>query len=408
MATVAIIHAPEDSLPARALAEKLRGAKLTVFLEKAPGEEQRSTAKDSKVAVALWSPRSVAQDAIVEDAKFARGKGKIVHATMQNAAVPEGFGGDKVVNLTGWRGEDDFAAWRELAQLVTERAGVPPLPPPAPRPASGFFQPGIVKDPDAVTRPNIPPIDQRFHEARQARAEARAGAAPGAAARPAQAAPNQARPQPAPRPQPQAAPRPQATPPRAEPQHASAGEAPRQGGGKGMVMAIAAVVVLAAVGGGGYFFWSQQQSAASASSWEAVAQNDAVALRAFLAGDPGEFRDEAQAALRALEERSYEAASDADTIEAFEAFLNEFPESEHAIAARGRIAELRASQPVELPQEGDLPPLPSATPDPDLVPPGAAAPGAAAPEQSGGPAPITPPASEEPAPVEPGADEPVQ
>src|SRR5690348_14042190 len=111
MATVAIIHAAEDALPARALAEKLRAAKLTVLLEKAPGEEQRNAAKEAKVTIALWSPRSVSQPAIVEDANFARGKSKVIHATMQNAAAPGSFGGDKIVNLTGWRGEDDFAAW---------------------------------------------------------------------------------------------------------------------------------------------------------------------------------------------------------------------------------------------------------------------------------------------------------
>jgi hypothetical protein len=399
MATVAIIHAPEDSLPARALAEKLRGAKLTVFLEKTPGEEQRNTAKDAKVTVALWSPRAVTQEAIIDDAKFARGKSKIVHATMQNAALPSGFGGDKVVNLTGWRGEDDFAGWRELAQLVTDRAGVAPLPPPAPRPASGFFQPGVVQNPDAVTRSHIPPLDRAGQDDKAAKRAARASGAP-AATRPLQPPPQQARPQPAPAPRPQAA-----LPPRAEPAYAGAGDEPRKGGGNGMMIALIALVVLGGAGGGGYWFWSQQQNAAAATSWESVAQNDADALRAFLAGEPGEFRDEARAALSALEERSYEAASDADTIEGFEAFLNDFPDSEHAIAARGRIAELRAAQPAELPPEGELPPLPSATPDPDLVPPGGVTP---QPAPDTGPAPITPPASEEPAPVEPGTDEPVQ
>ena len=45
MATVAIIHAAEDTLPARALAEKLRAAKLSVQLELPPGEELREAVK---------------------------------------------------------------------------------------------------------------------------------------------------------------------------------------------------------------------------------------------------------------------------------------------------------------------------------------------------------------------------
>jgi hypothetical protein len=360
MATVAIIHALEDALPARALAEKLRLAKLTVVLEKQAGEEQRNSAKDAKVTVALWSPRSTSQQPLIDDAQFARGKSKLVHACMQNAAAPEAFKNDKIVNLTGWRGEDDFPAWRELAKLVTDKAGVSALPPPAPKPPSGFFQPGIVREPHPATA--------------------------GGQARSAQ--PRQApRPQAAPPPR-QSAPRPQqSAPPRAPQQPAR--QQSSGGGGRMVMIAIVTFVVVALVGGGGYWFWSQSQNAdATATAWEAVDTNSADALRAFLTTDPGEYRDEAQQALAQLEERSYEAAGDTDTIEAFEAFLNDFPESEHALAARGRIAELQQA-----------PATPDATaPDPDLVPPGATAPAPA--PTTDGPAAITPPAPE-PAPAEP-------
>jgi hypothetical protein len=123
-----------------------------------------------------------------------------------------------------------------------------------------------------------------------------------------------------------------------------------------------------------------------------VERNDAAALRAFLDSDPGDFREEAQTALAELEERTYEGASDTDTVEVFEAFLNDFPESEHAIAVRGRIAELRTATPV---QQAAPPPPSDELADPDLLPPGAA------PETSGGPAPLTPPA--EPPPEAPPA-----
>jgi hypothetical protein len=373
MATVAIIHAAEDALPARALAEKLRAAKLTVLLEKPAGEEQRNAAKEAKVTIALWSPRSVSQPAIAEDVNFARGKSKVVHATMQNAAAPGAFGGDKIVNLTGWRGEDNFAPWQELAKLVTDKAGVAPLPPPAQRPASGFFQPGIVQNPDALTAPTMPPPARRSN------------AAP--------AAPQQ-RAAPQPRPQ-QSAPRPQPAP-RASAAGPSYDTEPKKSG-SGMMMGIIAFVVVALAGGGGYFWWSQQQTQASTTAWDSVAQNDADALRAFLAGDPGEYRDDAQAALASLEERSFEAAMEENTIPAFESFLNDFPESEHAIAARGRIEELRIAAD-EAPAEGEpLPPVEGEpVTDPDLLPPGAA--------PSAGPAPITPPA--EPAPEAPLPDVP--
>src|SRR5690606_20842549 len=120
----------------------------------------------------------------------------------------------------------------------------------------------------------------------------------------------------------------------------------KKGGGMGLVLALLALIVVAGGAGGGYWWWSQQQGASSAASaWESVDRGSATALRSFIDGEPGAYREEAQAALAELEERSYEAASDADTIEALEAFLNDFPDSDHAIAARGRIAELRTLTP---------------------------------------------------------------
>jgi hypothetical protein len=368
MPTVVIIHAAEDTLPARALAEKLRQAKLQVVLEKPPGEELRAAVKGAPVTIALWSPRSIAQAPLIDEVNFARGKSKVFHACMQSAAVPQQFGSDKSVNLTGWRGEDDFAPWRELAKLVADKAGVGPLPPPTPKPPSGFFQPGRPADAGAAA----PAQGARAPQGQQQRAA------------PQRQAPPQAAPRAAPRPAPA---------PAAAREERSGG-----GGGRGLVIGLIAVVVIAALGGGGYWYFTQSQGAqTTAAAWEAVEQNDADALRAFLAGNPGEYRDEAQAALAALEDRTYEAASDADTIEALEAFLSEFPDSRHAIAARGRIAELRTLTP-ETPTE-DVAPLPPTEPlDPDLVPPGSTA---TPPPGTEGPATLTPPPVEEPPAPEP-------
>ncbi len=347
MPTVVIIHAAEDTLPARALAEKLRLAKLTVVLEKPPGAELRDALNDAQISIALWSPRSVSQGALIEDASFARGKTKMFHACMQSAPTPDQFRGDRSVNLTGWRGEDDFAGWRELAKLVTDKAGVKPLPPPAPRPPSGFFQPG--RPTDAGPPPRLAPRAQQPRQAQR----------PAQSSRPAQ--------------------RPSKAP---AAQRQSGG-----GGGNGLVIAIAALVAVALLGGGGYYFWNQSQGAQTTSAvWNDVERNDASALRAFLEGNPGAYRDEAEAALRELEVRTYEAASDADSIEALEAFLSDFPDSEHALAARGRVAELQS-----LPQPPTEELVEETPADPDLVPPGST--------ETGGPAPITPPA--EPAPEPP-------
>lgn len=367
MASVAIIHAAEDALPARALAEKLRQAKLTVTLEK-QGDELRNAVKDAKVTVALWSPRSVGQQALVDDTTFAKGKSKVIHALMQNAAAPEAFRSEKgIVNLTGWRGEDDFPAWRELAKLVTDRAGVAAIPPPAPKPPSGFFQPGLVRE----TQP------------------AAAGAAP------TRNAPPQRQAAPPPRPQ-QAAPRPAAPSSRtAPPPRVAEPEREKGGGGRMALIAIVTFVVVALVGGGGYYFWNQSQNAdATATAWQALDKTSAADLQAFIDDSPGEYLDEAQQALATLEETSFQEAMAASTIPALEAFVNQFPQSRRAMEAQGRIEELRLAQPAAATPETETvdPNAPSAPASEDLVPPGAAT--APAPTTPG-PTAITPPAQPE-------------
>lgn len=166
------------------------------------------------------------------------------------------------------------------------------------------------------------------------------------------------------------------------------------------------LIVLLALGGGGYWYMNQAPGSAGASAWEDVAQNDAGEIRAFLDGNPGEYRGEAEAALAELDQQTYDAAQEADSIEAFEAFLAEFPDSDNAIAARGRIAELRANPPVDpnaLPVEGELPPGETApATDPDLVPPNAVTPlPEPEPDAGQGPATLTPPAPDPTAPATP-------
>lgn len=342
MPSVVIIHAAEDALPARALGEKLRSANLTPVIEKAAGEERQGAVKNAALAVALWSPRSIADEGVAGDVGFANAKGKVVHACMQSVQPPAEFRGGDWVDLTGWRGEDEFPAWRQLASLVTEKAGVAPLPPPAPRPPSGFFQPGRVEPQAAAAAPQAAP--------------ARAAAPPPRASAP--------------------APQPQYAPPAPPPRSAPEPRAEEKSGGPNMALiGIITFLVVAVGGGAGYYFWNQSQGGGGAAAWASVDQSDPAALRAFLEGQPGALRGEAQAALDELEQRRYAQARGAGTIEALEAYLADFPDGDNQLAARGRIAELRAQPAAPAETEVGEPLSPDAlnpgTPvDPDLVPPG--------------------------------------
>ncbi|ANP44974.1 toll/interleukin-1 receptor domain-containing protein [Candidatus Viadribacter manganicus] len=364
MPSVVIIHAAEDTLPARALAEKLRQAQLQVVLEKSPGEELRNAIKGAPVTIALWSPRSSQSAELAEEAKFARGKTTVYHALMQSAQAPEAFRGDRAVNLTGWRGEDEFPAWRELAKLITDKAGVAPLPPPAPKPPSGFFQPG--RAPEGVAQPQAGGARQQAPQPQQ---QARQQAQPQQRAAPQQRPP---------------APQPQRSIPQHEPE-------PKKGGGM-LVIAAVVVVLVAGLGGGGWWYMNQNSASSTSAAWDAVSRDDADALRQFIDGDPGQYRQDAEQALAALEERQYAAATQTDTIEAYEAFLNDFPDSQHATRTSGRIAELRLAQPPAETTTEEVPLGPET--NPDLLPPGVPATTAPAPDTTGGPQQITPPSEE--------------
>jgi hypothetical protein len=372
MPTVVILHAAEDTLPARALAEKVRQAKLDVVLEKS-GEDIREALKSANVTIALWSPRSVTQAELAENASFAKGKTKLIHATMQSAQPPAPFSNEQAVNLTGWRGEDDFPAWRELAQQVTSKAGVSPLPPPAPKPASGFFQPGVVAP--QAQQPAPPPQQGQQRGQQQQRAAQQ------------QQAPRQ---QAQPRPQQTQAPRP--TPSRA-PAEAN-GE--KKGGANMVLIAIITFIAVAVVGGGGYWFMTNNNNAAAYASID----NDSVsALREFLAADPSDAdRERAEADLDRLEAASLSDARATNTVEAWEAFLRDFPQSDEAVYAQGQIQQLRLQQSAAPPLGPDGQPLsPDAAPLTELetLPEPAPTP-TPAPSGTDGPASLTPPAEETP------------
>ncbi|HRP10375.1 MAG TPA: hypothetical protein PLK37_05020 [Terricaulis sp.] len=372
MPSVVIIHAADDALPARALGEKLRLANLTPVIEKAPGEERQNAVKNAALAIALWSPRSVADAGVAGDVAFAAGRGQLVHACMQSVQPPGDFRGAEWVDLTGWRGEDEFPAWRQLAALATEKAGVAPLPPPADRPPSGFFQPG-----------RTAPQPQPQPQAR---------------------APEPVRAPPPPRPAPAAPPRAAAPPPRPP-------EPREEKSGPNMALIGIITFVVVALAGGGWFFLTQSQSGAGAGEWAQVDQTDPDEIRAFIENASGGARSQAQAALNQLDQSRYAAAREADTIEALEAYVADFPRSEHTLAARGRIAELRSqpAAPAETPIGEPLAPEalnPGAEVDPDLVPPGVVT----APPATSAPVPLTPapeplPEPEPENPPEPGTDE---
>jgi len=378
MASVVIIHAAENALPARALADKLRAMRLTPVIELPPGDALRQAIQDSVAAVALWSPGSVDQQALLDEA--ARAGAKLINARMQNAPAPSQFSGAPTIDLTGWRGEDTFGGWRALAAEVAKKAGVaspsapapaaapPQAPPPQQQPTAGpgFFTPGPAAPPAAAPPPRPTPVPP---------------------------APPQTVAAPAP---------PRAAPPRpVEPSYETTSydePAPKRSANLA-VIGIVTFLVVAAVGVGGYFFYERMQSSAAATAaWDELDKTDPASLRAFLDGpNVGQFEEEAENALEGLEVERLAEARATDTIDSLEAFLRDFPGSRHSLEINGRIAELRTATPALAP----IDPLTGLPIDPNAPAP-AGATGVEAPEpetpsaqtpapSGGGPVPLTPP-----------------
>lgn len=374
MASVVIIHAAENALPARALAEKLRAMRLTPVIELPPGDALKQAVSEAAAVIGLWSPQSASQPGILEEAQGAGDK--LINARMQNTAAPAQFGAAPTIDLTGWRGEDSFPGWRALAVQVAKFAGVAspapreetPLPPP------GFFEPSSAPRAAANTavRPTPPPV--------------RAPDAP-----------------------PLRPPRP--APPRLVEEEPSA----EKKGPNLAVIGIITFLIVAGVAVGGYFAYDQFQSSQAASvAWEELDKDDPAALRAFLAsGEAGSYQEEAETALESLEVEHLNAARATDTIPALEQFLRDFPDSRHKLEINGRIAELRAAAAAALPVDPTtgLPLDPMAAAPPAGADPNAPVPLAPAPPQQPageGPVPLTPPPAPPPEPAPVPAPAPVQ
>jgi hypothetical protein len=135
MADVCIVFSKADEGAARFLADKIKSVGKTVegyTSDTAPIEQ---IAGATGVFVTLWSPSSGSDDTLLATASRARETGKLLHARMLGAAGPAAFASDPAIDLTGWKGEDLYPAWRRMVAEIEARLSGQPAPvPPAPEP----------------------------------------------------------------------------------------------------------------------------------------------------------------------------------------------------------------------------------------------------------------------------------
>jgi len=371
MAGVVIIHAPEDSAPAHALATKLRALGHETATDLTAPKLLRGAMSSADAVVALWSPRSTANEDLVAEAAFARGAGRLIHARMHNTPPPGRFAADPSIDLTGWRGDDAFAGWLNLKAAIegvllaaednaaqdaeaSEFAAFGDYEPePEPAPAQRYVPPPAPRyeepEGEADAYESEPePAPERVVRRPMERDN---GYAPRAPQRGAEAgyrdrerpAPNYDRERP---------------PGDYDPRRFDERRSEERPKGSPMRMAIIGVItflVVAGVGIGGYSMMQTSRISADAkAAWTELDKADPLALRAFIDGTPGEFRQPAEAALEELEIEQLGRARETDTIPAYQSFLASFPQTRHSAEISGRMAMLRQRE-----QTGELAVIPA-------------------------------------------------
>ncbi|WP_422372714.1 toll/interleukin-1 receptor domain-containing protein [Hoeflea sp.] len=77
------------------------------------------------VVLTLWSEHSVGRDAVREEAAKAQRNRKLVHARLDRADLPYGFGETHYIDMQSWDGTASHEAWRKLAQSLRDKITPP-------------------------------------------------------------------------------------------------------------------------------------------------------------------------------------------------------------------------------------------------------------------------------------------
>jgi hypothetical protein len=129
MADIFISYRREDRDFAKRLSEALeeRGYEVWWDFDLRSGDRYRSVIQavldECKVAIVLWSARSVQSDFVMDEAEYAKALGKICPARIDNVALPFGFGALQTTDLRDWTGQHDHPAFEDLLQSLEKRVG---------------------------------------------------------------------------------------------------------------------------------------------------------------------------------------------------------------------------------------------------------------------------------------------
>lgn len=140
MARTFLSYAREDAAKAKSLANALEHAGHQVWWDRHVGggaqfaAEIAKALRDAEVVVVVWSQTSVVSTWVHDEAAEGRDGGRLVPVSIDDSQPPLGFRQFQAIDLSGWRGRRNSAAFNALERAIVavlKGERLPQAPPPA-------------------------------------------------------------------------------------------------------------------------------------------------------------------------------------------------------------------------------------------------------------------------------------
>lgn len=124
MSEVFLSYARDDAASARRVAKALEAAGHAVWWDsqlpahRAYSEEIEQRLEQAKAVIVLWSKTAAQSQWVRAEADFARSRGKLVQAQLDDGLPPMPFNQIQSASLKGWRGNVRHRGWEKLAASV--------------------------------------------------------------------------------------------------------------------------------------------------------------------------------------------------------------------------------------------------------------------------------------------------
>jgi uncharacterized protein YjbI with pentapeptide repeats len=124
---VFISYAHDNKTEVAEIVRYLRAHKINIWWDAdiLPGDPWRERIKANlekcQAVLTLWTEQSVRSKSVIEEAKAGKGQGKLLHAKLDSAPLPNGFGEVQHANLTDWDRQSDRPESLRLIEALRQK-----------------------------------------------------------------------------------------------------------------------------------------------------------------------------------------------------------------------------------------------------------------------------------------------